>query len=133
MTNLAGTLVAGDSFKVFNAASYNGTFSSITPSPGAGLAWDATGLTNGTLRVKATTSTPPSLSGITLSGGSLVFKGHNNTGPGGTYHILTATNITVPLSNWLVLTNGTFDGSGNFSSTNPVGASARQFYILQVP
>ena len=46
---------------------------------------------------------------------------------------ITATNLELPLTNWLVLTNGTFDSSGNFSSTNAVGTNAQQFYILQAP
>jgi autotransporter-associated beta strand protein len=33
-------LAAGDEFTVFNAGTFSGSFSSITPAPGAGLAWD---------------------------------------------------------------------------------------------
>ena len=131
VVNLSGNLTAGDSFKVFNAGSYNGSFSSITPAPGAGLAWDTTGLANGTLRVIASAA-PPSIGSITVSGGNIIIKGQNN-GVGSTYHILTATNISVPLSNWSVLTSGSFDGSGNFSVTNALGTSSHQYYILQVP
>ena len=59
---------------------------------------------------------------------------HCNNGAGGTYQVLSSTNLTVPLTNWTVLTNGTFDGSGDFSVTNSVGnTNTRQFYILQVP
>jgi hypothetical protein len=132
VVNLSGTLAAGDSFKLFNAGSYSGSFSTITPSPGAGLAWDASSLNSGTLKVVAS-ATQPTIGKITVSNGSVVISGNNNTGPGGTYHILTATNVATPLTNWVVLTNGTFDGSGNFSTTNALGSSARQFYILQVP
>jgi len=132
VTNLSGTLAAGDSFKVFNAGSYSGGFTSITPAPGAGLSWDPTGLTNGILRV-AGSSVGPTIGSITVSGGNVIIRGQNNTGSSGTYHILGATNVSVPLSNWVVLTNGSFDSSGNFSSTNALGTSSRLFYILQVP
>ncbi len=132
VTNLSGTLVAGDSFKVFNAGSYSGSFTSISPAPGAGLSWDPTGLTNGTLRV-VSSAVLPTIGGITVSGGNIIIHGQNNTGGSGTYHILTATNISVPLSNWVVLTSGSFDASGNFSSTNALGTNAHQFYIIQVP
>jgi len=132
VNNLSGTLVAGDSFKLFNAGTYTGTFAAITPSPGAGLAWDASSLSSGTLKVISAT-TPPTIGKITVSGGSVVISGNNNTGAGGTYHLLTTTNVATPLTNWVILTNGNFDGSGNFSTTNALGASARQFYILQVP
>lgn len=132
VSNLAGTLAAGDTFQVFNAASYSGSFSSITPAPGPGLAWDATALATGALKV-ISTAVPPKFSGISISGGNVILRGTNNTGPGGTYHVLTTTNISVPLSNWAVLTNGSFDSNGNFNSTNALGTSARQFYILRVP
>jgi autotransporter-associated beta strand protein len=132
VANLAGTLAAGDSFKLFNAATYTGTFTAITPAPGAGLAWDGSSLSSGTIKVIAA-STPPTIGKITVSGGNVIISGSNNTGSSGTYHILTATNVALPLSSWTVLTNGNFDNSGNFSSTNAVGSSAHQFYILQTP
>jgi fibronectin-binding autotransporter adhesin len=132
VANLSGTLAAGDNFKVFNAGSYNGSFSSISPAPGAGLAWDPTGLTSGILKVVAS-AVQPTIGSMTVSGGNIIISGQNNTGMSGPYHILSATNIFVPLSNWVVLTNGNFDGSGNFSSTNALGTNSHQFYILQVP
>ncbi len=39
LTNLSGALVAGDSFQIFEAPTFNGNFSSIAGSPGAGLEW----------------------------------------------------------------------------------------------
>lgn len=47
-------LAAGDEFTVFNAATFTGSFSGITPAPGAGLAWDIHKLaTQGKLLVHA--------------------------------------------------------------------------------
>lgn len=133
VNNLGGTLAPGDSFQVFNAGSYSGAFSGIVPStPGAGLAWDMTTLNTGVIKVVGTAA-PPTIGKIVLSGTNVIISGTNSASSGGTYHILTATNISVPLSNWSVLTNGVFDGSGNFSSTNAQGTNSRQFYILQIP
>ena len=132
VTNLSGSLAASDSFKLFSAASYGGSFNSIQPAtPGAGLAWDPRGLTNGILAVIS--AVQPTITGITVSGGNVVLSGKSNTGAGGTYHVYASTNLTVPLANWTVLASGTFDSSGNFSYTNAVGSSAHQFYILKVP
>lgn len=39
LTNLSGNLAGGDTFKLFNAASSSGNFSTISGSPGAGLDW----------------------------------------------------------------------------------------------
>jgi fibronectin-binding autotransporter adhesin len=134
VANLAGTLAAGDSFKLFNGATYSGTFAAINPAtPGSGLIWDTSSLnSNGTLKIAAGVVSP-TISGITVSGGNIVINGTNNTGSGGTYHVLTSTNLALPLASWTVLTNGTFSGSGNFSTTNMLGGSRQEFYILQVP
>jgi len=79
------------------------------------------------------TSTPPSIHSINLSSGQVVISGTNNVGAGGTYHVLTSTNVALPLTNWTVLANGSFDANGNFSSTNSSGTNRQQFFILQVP
>jgi fibronectin-binding autotransporter adhesin len=134
VTNLAGTLAAGDSFALFNGATYTGAFAVIVPAtPGAGLIWDTSSLnSNGTLKIAAAT-VPPTISGITVSGSNIVISGTNNAGSGGTYHILASTNISLPLASWTILTNGTFSGSGDFSFTNTMGANRQEFYILKVP
>ena len=50
--NVPAGLTTADSFKLFNASTYSGAFTSIVPSPGAGLAWDPSTLTtDGTLRI----------------------------------------------------------------------------------
>jgi hypothetical protein len=67
-----------------------------------------------------------------VSGGSIIISG-NSAGTGSTYHILTSTNLLTPVSNWVVLTNGNFDESGNFTTTNAVGNNTHAYYILQVP
>jgi hypothetical protein len=66
LVNLGGPLSGGSSFKLFNASSYLGTFSSITPStPGPGQTWDTSALgTSGTLKV-INTSAPNLNFGIT--------------------------------------------------------------------
>jgi len=134
VANLAGTLAAGDSFKLFSGAAYIGAFTATNPAtPGTGLIWDTSSLnSNGILKIAAGTVSP-TISGITVSGGNIVITGMNNTGSGGTYHVLSSTNLAAPLTNWTVLTNGTFSGSGNFSITNAMGGSRQEFYILQVP
>ncbi len=55
---LDGAFAAGDAFKVIQAGSYSGTFSSIVPAvPGAGLNWDMSTLaTDGTIRVASITT-----------------------------------------------------------------------------
>lgn len=56
INNQAGVLTGGESFQLFNAGSYSGAFTRISPAtPGAGLAWDTNSLAvNGMLRVIST-------------------------------------------------------------------------------
>ena len=78
-------------------------------------------------------SASPTIQHITTNDGKIIFSGTNNSGPGGTYHVLTATSLQLPRTNWTVLTNASFDGSGNFSFTNAIGTNPFQFYLLRVP
>ncbi|MDR3460459.1 MAG: hypothetical protein P4N60_23770 [Verrucomicrobiae bacterium] len=79
-------------------------------------------------------SKPPTIRNIAINGsGQVIIGGTNNAGAGGTYSVLTSTNLLVPLTNWVVLTSGSFDASGNFSSTNTTGTNTQQFYLLKVP
>jgi fibronectin-binding autotransporter adhesin len=136
VSNLGGTLANGATFRLFNSSSYPATsFSSITlPSLAAGLGWQTNLTVDGSIKVISVGLPPsPKIGGISLSGGNIVLSGTNNAGSDGTYHVLTTTNISLPLANWTVLTNGAFDTQGNFSSTNAAGTNQQQFYILQVP
>ncbi|HEX7654267.1 MAG TPA: autotransporter-associated beta strand repeat-containing protein [Verrucomicrobiae bacterium] len=78
VTNLSGTLAVGDSFKLFDAATYAGAFTAIAPAtPGVGLAWDASQLaTSGTLKIIAgvTVNTTPTNIVSSVSGGILTLS-----------------------------------------------------------
>jgi hypothetical protein len=70
---------------------------------------------------------------ISVSGKNITMTGSNGAAYG-TYHVLTTTDITVPISSWQVLTNGLFDANGNFTVTVPItGGAAQQFYALRSP
>ena len=76
----------------------------------------------------------PTFQRVLKLGGNLIANGTNNNGPGGTYHVLTATNLQLPLADWTVWTNGNFDNSGKFAFTNAIATTNQQlFYLLQVP
>ena len=131
---LTGALSAGDSFKLFDATTYNGSFASITPAtPSAGLTWDLSTLSiDGTLRVQAG-SARPQIAATGLSNGAFVFSGAGGS-PNGTYHVISSTNIALPLINWIPVLTNTFDASGNFSVTNVIDSNTKQrFFLLQVP
>ena len=74
---------------------------------------------------------PPVLSGIVHSGSGaveLMFTGAS----GQPYTVLTSTNLATPLSNWVQLTNGTFNGSPtNF--TDSAATNKTRFYLIESP
>jgi len=76
---------------------------------------------------------PVKIVGITLLGSNLTLSGTNGAASG-TYHVVTTTNLALSVMNWTVLTNGSFDGNGNFSVTVPVnGGDHQQFYSIESP
>jgi hypothetical protein len=87
-----------------------------------------------TLADKFTLTIPaPTIQHVAISGGNFIMSGTNNTGPGGTYHVLTSTNLFLTRTNWMVFTNGSFDSSGKFSFTNAIGPNPARFYNLRAP
>jgi hypothetical protein len=130
VSNLSGALAAGNSFNVFNAASYSGAFSRITPStPGPGLVWDISDLAaSGVLRVISTSNAvlTAQLAGqgqnVALSwpANNLGWQLQTQTNPPGTG--ITTTWITVPGSfttNALTFTVNTNVGSVFYRLVSP--------------
>lgn len=118
VTNLAGTVVAGQSYQLFIAGASSGDFTSISPpSPGPGLAWY---FDPNPGRLSAGFVAPPRIlsfecdveTGFRMSG----------TGPAGQpYRVLAATNVALPMTAWTVLATGWFHG-GSFTFTDPLAA-----------
>ena len=130
VTSLGGTLAAGDSFKLFSAATCAGDFTATNlPALGSGLAWAWTPAT-GTLAV-VTTANVPVLTGIAKlspTSFSLSFTGENGLG----YTILMTTNLAVPSADWTHLTSGTF-GAGPVDFTDTGATNAARFYRIVSP
>lgn len=135
---VAGSASVGDVFKLFSATNYVGAFSTVTPSPGAGLAWNTNNLNvDGTLSVIAGSSGPTtnaSITKVTLSGTNLLVHGTNNNTPNTSFRfvVLVSTNLATPLSNWMPVFTNTFNFDGTFDYTNPiVPGTSRQFIDVQ--
>jgi len=112
VTNLSGTLADGDSFKIFNATSYNGIFTTYNlPTLGIGLGWNTTNLTmNGTISVIATAA-PKFASLVQRSDGNFQFNG---TGVAGVTNELDAANNLSPPIVWVFVSNAVADQFGLF-------------------
>jgi autotransporter-associated beta strand protein len=133
LVNISGSpLAVGNSFQVFSAAIYTGSFASITPpTPGAGLAWDTTQLSSGVIKV-ALAPAQPVIGSTKVSSGNLIFSGTGGTA-NGNYWVLTATNLTIPFGSWPTQATYTYDATGAFSVTNAIspGTPARFYRIKQ--
>jgi autotransporter-associated beta strand protein len=135
LSNISAPLQAGDSFQLFNAPGYDGSFITIVPAtPGAGLGWNTNSLAvNGVLSVVSVLIPHPSITSVSLAGGNLVFSGTNGT-PGGNFYLLESTNLTLPRANWTVAATNQFSAAGTFNLTNAVNpAKPALFYLLAVP
>jgi len=130
----ASPLSAGQTFQIFNAASYSGSFANITPAtPGAGLAWDTTQLDSGRISVVSGGVSRPTITSTVVAGGNLVLSGTNGAA-GGSYYVLTSTDAAAPLASWMPIATNAFDVNGAFSFTNAINPMVpKRFYLLRLP
>jgi fibronectin-binding autotransporter adhesin len=126
---------ANSVFKLFNAGSYGGSFSSLVPAIPPGLpakfGWDTSFLAvDGTLRIGILR---PVITSMTLSGSDLIFDGINAI-TGAEFHVLTSTNLATPINLWTPITTNTFGGpTFNFTLTGAFSTGIpQQFYLIRV-
>jgi fibronectin-binding autotransporter adhesin len=135
VSNINGTLAAGQSYRLFRAGAYNAAFSSVMlPTLTANLYWTNTLAADGTIGVRSLVIPHPVVTSVSLSGANVTLNATNGS-PGAPFYVLAATNVSLPLSNWTVIATNTFDGGGNvvnYTVTNAVSGPQR-FYLLQVP
>jgi hypothetical protein len=132
VANVGGTLALGNTFTLFQATAYSGSFSSYSlPALPAGFNWDVSQLgVNGTLTIVSASASPVINGGGSWSNGvfTLNFGGAN----GQSYGVLMSTNLLLPLSQWTRIASGTFGISAvtymNMSATN-----MQQFYRIVSP
>jgi len=74
----------------------------------------------------------PRVNSLALMGTNLLVGGTNGF-PSSAYYVLTTTNLTLPLNQWLPVSTNPFDVNGGFNFTNPMNPDALQiFYLLQL-
>jgi rhamnogalacturonan endolyase len=128
----AAALAAGDTFKLFNAASYAGSFSGfVLPSLTGTLAWNTNALaSSGSLSVVALT--PPTITAFQVAGTNLTISGSGGT-TNWPYFIEASTNLES--GQWTPIATNQFDSSGDFSATitNAIETNqAQTFFRLQL-
>lgn len=119
----------GNRFVLFSAPLVGGGTLAIT---GGGVTWTNNLALDGSISVLSLTPPPPppspSIVAASASGGNLVFSGTNGT-VGGTYYVITTTNIALPLADWTAVSTNTFGIGGVFSVTNPISGGTPSMYL----
>ncbi len=133
LSNLGPAYAAGNTFPLFTATNYSGSFAGIIPAtPGSGLVWDVSKLTvNGTLAIAALPS--PVITGWQLGGNQLVLRGTNGGTAGSLFYTLAGTNLLLPFTNWPIVATNQFGPNGGFAITNPWTAGPQMYFLLRLP
>ena len=139
VNNAGGSPLAAGTYSLIQVVA-GGTISLGSPTvtvTGSGMAAGATASlsvsgTSVNLVVTGGVSTPPVINSLVISGGNLIFSGTNGA-HGGTYYVLSSSNVALPLSQWSSIATDTFSGTGTFSVTNPVGTDPSRFFIIKSP
>jgi hypothetical protein len=128
-------LAAGDTFTLFNAASYSGSFTAMDLPPlGTNLDWNTTGLSsNGTIVVQSTLPpSPPAFTGANWQGNN----GFVLTATGGVAQVCilqTVSNLNRPLL-WLPLLTNQADTNGVVRFTDlQVTNQPQRYYRIALP
>jgi autotransporter-associated beta strand protein len=123
-------LVVGDIYKLFNCAVPGASnFSSVTIVPSGAGTFNPT---NGTLTIiPSAPPAPPVMNAPSLVNGNVVVTGTGTAG--NSYTLLSTTNLTIPLANWVTNASGVFDGSGAFTNAIPVTNGPALFFQLRTP
>jgi len=129
------TNVAGFGAGTYTLMTYGGTLSGTLPVIGSKPAgYNVTVDTSIAGQVRLVVRVPvPVFGNVVLANGNLVFSG--SSGPATMpYYVLTSTNLTLPVTNWMRLLTNYFDAGGNFNVTNPVDPGLDQsYFLLQLP
>jgi autotransporter-associated beta strand protein len=123
VTGAGGSFVAGDTFKLFSAGSYGGSFSLINLPVGT---WDTSKLAvDGTIKV---VNVPISV--YVENSTNLVLSG-SDAMPNGTYYVLASLVVTQKLTDWTTIATIQADGSGQLHYTYHIDPGLpRMFFTL---
>lgn len=131
VTNLGiNTLMAGDSFKLFTAGGWSGTFTNlILPPLTNGLSWNVTMLpTNGTVAVVANVRPPVIVPGLSVSNANLNFQ---FTGTIGQHYRVEFAPALPASGTWQVLTDIVSLAASPFTVMDAI-TNAQRFYRVSV-
>jgi autotransporter-associated beta strand protein len=132
VTNIGALLQVGDTFDLLDGTLANSFSTVALPNY---YTWNTNNLAvNGQISVTAILPGPTfsSIDASSIQSGFITLNAMNGA-PGGTYILLTSTNVLLPALNWTPVATNSFDGSGNATGlvvpVNP--AAPQQYYLLR--
>ena len=128
-------LRAGDQFHLFYWMSASSDFYPVTLPPlPSGLVWSNHLATDGALSVIGQpVPLTPRFGAPVLSGSTLTLAGTGGEA-GGTYYVLSSTNLAAPRGTWTAVATNKFDSKGALLFTPTVDpAQPQQFYLIAIP
>jgi autotransporter-associated beta strand protein len=129
------TNVAGFGTNIYTLFTYTGTLTGHLPTIGIlPSGFVATINTNipGQVNLLVQLPSPPTITNVTLSPDSSLVLNATGGPANGAVYILSSTNLSSPLSQWIRLATNSFDASGHLSFTNAPNTS-QAFFLLQLP
>jgi hypothetical protein len=133
VTNLAGTLTSGDSFKLFSGSLSGSITTGSLPPLWPGLSWNTSTVNSAGVISVAGTRQPPQITAQSVSGGNFVISGSGGLA-GAPYYVVATNDISIPLATWPRIATNVFDASGNFSISIPIDPSVpNRFFSIQTP
>jgi hypothetical protein len=119
----------------YSFASLNGTYPAYFPATWPLQAGSSESNGSGSITVlsgPAASPNPVTITSVSLVGSTLTLSGTNGVASI-TYHVLTTTNLSLPVTNWTVVTNGTYSGNG-FSIPVTISTNDhQQFFSIKSP
>jgi autotransporter-associated beta strand protein len=125
-------LIQYGSFNLLTGTTTNLGLGALPPTYAAYLTNDTTQSQIALVVTTAPTPRPPRITSIVESAPNLVLSGDNGL-PDGLFYLLVSTDPSLPIASWTNLGNFSFDPSGNFTITIPIGTGPHRFFRVQVP
>lgn len=133
VTYSGDNLVTGDTFTLFTAGTFANAFTTVDLPVISGVVWTNKTAIDGTIQVLSAPVPPaPEVSGATQLGDGTFQL--NFSGPAGYgYSVRATTDVTLPVSSWVVVGTGTFSSSPvSFIDLN-APAYPDRFYVISIP
>jgi fibronectin-binding autotransporter adhesin len=127
-TNLGAELQVGDTFTLFSAASFTGSFNALTLSTNIpnGACWN----TNRLAAAGVISVSTPSINTVHMTGGSMML---NAVGaPNRAVVVLSTTNLALSFTHWTPSLTNYFDGNGHVQISIPISPSSPpEFFTIE--